>query len=90
VRNYNKFPRKIINDLIFKVMNTVMIVFFWIVTSISATVVMMAEPQNKIQPPPSNYKTPADKKVCRGDINKEGVVCTSWDVQLPENNKKPF
>lgn len=58
-------------------MNTIMIAFFWIITSISTTVIMMAEPQNIIQPPPKVGK------VCRGDINKEGVVCTSWDTNLP-------
>lgn len=58
-------------------MNTVMIAFFWIITSISTTVIMMAEPQNII------HASPKEKKVCRGDINKEGVVCTSWDTNLP-------
>jgi len=63
--------------IILKIMNTIMIAFFCVITSISTTVMMMAEPQNIIQPPSK------EKKVCRGDINKEGVVCTSWDTTLP-------
>jgi hypothetical protein len=70
-------------------MGIISILFFWGLTICTTTLITIGEVQ-KSNEPPRVSSPPVERKVCRGDINKEGVVCTSWDVKIPDYNQKPF